>query len=161
MVLTMLVLVLLGIVVSQMSKDNFITAYILRVDEQGRQYQGYLAEVENSLEAEQKLVGGYIQVIRLTDEIDCIINDDGKLQGYPPNRLWKAGNEIYDFIVGNIECVRCNSEGEFTSILPEDIPMIESVLVPIKNIVMLDENTVFITYPSNCLPKWEGGADGS
>ncbi len=146
---------------SQMSKDNFITAYISRVDEQGQLYQGYLSEVENSLKAEQKLLGGYIEVIRLTDEVCCIVNEEAKLLGLPANRLWKSDDEIYDFIAGNIECVRCNSEGEFTSILPEDIPMIESALVPIKNIVMVDGNAVFVTYPSDCLPKWEGGADGS
>ena len=47
-----------------MGKSKSITAYLLRVDEEGKQYQGYLSEVENSLSAEQKYVGGYIQVIR-------------------------------------------------------------------------------------------------
>ena len=59
-----------------MGKSKSITAYLLRVDEEGKQYQGYLSEVENSLSAEQKYVGGYIQVIRLTEEIDAIIADD-------------------------------------------------------------------------------------
>lgn len=150
----------MGIVVSLMGKSKSITAYLLRVDEEGKQYQGYMAEVENSLEAEQKLVGGYIQVIRLTDEIDCIINDDGKLQGYPPNRLWKSGNEIYDFIVGNIQCVRHDDEGNFISIQPEDIPIIEEALVPIVGMGEVDGNIVFTTQPSQFLPKWGGDTGG-
>lgn len=32
-----------------MLNDNFILAYILRVSDQGVQYHGYFAEVENSL----------------------------------------------------------------------------------------------------------------
>lgn len=155
-----LLVVLTKVMVRQMEKSKFITAYLLRVDEQGQQYQGYMAEVENSLEAEQKLVGGYIQVIRLTDEIDCIINDDGKLQGYPSNRLWKSGNEIYDFIVGNIQCVRHDDEGNFISIQPEDIPIIEEALVPIVGMGEVDGNIVFTTQPSKFLPKWDGGDDG-
>ena len=146
--------------VSPMAKNKFITAYLMRVDEQGQQYQGYLTEVENSLDAEQKFVGGYIQVIRLTDEIDCIINDDGKLQGLPPNQLWKAGNEIYDFIVGNIQCVRHDDEGNFISIQPEDIAVIEDVLVPIVGMGEVDGNIVFTTQPSQFLPKWGGDGYG-
>ena len=156
----MLVVILLKVMVSQMAKSKVITAYLLRVNEEGQQYQGYMAEVDNSLEAEQKLVGGYIQVIRLTDEIDCIINDDGKLQGYPLNRLWKAGNEIYDFIVGNIQCVRHDDEGNFISIQPEDIPIIEEALVPIVGMGEVDGNIVFTTQPSLFLPKWGGDTGG-
>lgn len=140
-----------------MEKNKFITAYLLRVDEEGRQYRGYLSEVENSLKAEQKYVGGYIQVISLTDEIDAIIADEGKLMGLPANRLWRSDGAVYDFIVGNIACVRHDEEGNFTSIHPEDIPAIESVLVPIRNIIPADDNTVFITYPADCLPEWKGG----
>ena len=145
---------------SLMGKSKSITAYLLRVDEEGKQYQGYLSEVENSLSAEQKYVGGYIQVIRLTEEIDAIIADDGKLMSLPVNRLWRSDEAIYDFIVGNIACVRHDEEGNFISIHPEDIPAIENALVPIKDIILVDGNTVFITYPADCLLKWEGDMVG-
>lgn len=143
-----------------MGKSKYITAYLLRVDEEGKQYQGYLSEVENSLSAEQKYIGGYIQVIRLTEEIDAIIADDGKLMSLPANRLWRSDEAIYDFIVGNIACVRHDEYGNFTSIHPEDIPAIENALVPIKDIILVDGNTVFITYTADCLPKWGGDMVG-
>ena len=38
---------------------------------------------------------------------------------------------VYDMLVGNLMCVRHNSEGEFTSIREEDIPVIEKHLVVI------------------------------
>lgn len=139
-----------------MSKSSSITAYFLRVDDKSQQYQGYMAEVPNSLKAEQEYVGGYVQVIALTDEIDAIINDDGKLMQLPANRLWKSDNQIYDFIVGNIQCVRHNIEGEFTNIQPEDIEVIEKLLVPIKGMHLVDEHMVFITVPAEGLPEWKG-----
>ena len=65
-----------------------------------------------------------------------------------------------EFIVGNIACVRHDEEGNFISIHPEDIPAIENALVPIKDIILVDGNTVFITYPADCLPKWGGDVVG-
>lgn len=35
-------------------------------------------------------------------------------------------------------CVRHNKDGEFTSILPEDVPIIEKHLVPINPQVLID-----------------------
>ena len=41
-------------------------------------------------------------------------------------------------LVGNIMCVRHNSDGEFTSIREEDIPVIESHLIPLMPDKMID-----------------------
>lgn len=127
-------------------RDKFITAYLLRVDEEsGKPYKGYLAQVENSLDAEQRYVnygrdGGLIQVVSFGD-IDVICNDEGKLLGMPNNRAWIEDGNVLDVFVGNIMCVRHNSEGEFTSILESDIDVIEKTLYPIlavkKNVVLL------------------------
>ena len=56
--------------------------------------------------------------------------------------------------------MRHDEEGNFTSIHPEDILVIENALVPIKDIILVDGNTVFITYPADCLPKWGGDMVG-
>lgn len=67
-----------------------------------------------------------------TDEIDVIANDEGKLMNYPINRFVVDDmGGVYDMLVGNLMCVRHNSEGEFTSIREEDIPVIEKHLVAI------------------------------
>ena len=119
-------------------KQSKIQAYLLRVDKlSGVVYKGYLSEVENSLEAEQRYVNydephGLITVLSITDEIDVIANDEGKLKNYPINRFVVDDmGGVYDMLVGNLMCVRHNSEGEFTSIREEDIPVIEKHLVSI------------------------------
>ena len=43
-----------------------------------------------------------------------------------------------DMLVGNIMCVRHNSAGEFSSIREEDIPVIESHLIPLMPDKMID-----------------------
>lgn len=119
-------------------KQEKIKAYLLRVNKlSGVVYKGYLAEVDNTLEAEQRYVNydephGLITVLSITDEIDVIANDEGKLKNYPINRFVVDDmGGVYDMLVGNLMCVRHNSEGEFTSIREEDIPVIEKHLVAI------------------------------
>lgn len=119
-------------------KQEKIQAYLLRVNKlSGVVYKGYLAEVDNTLEAEQRYVNydephGLITVLSITDEIDVIANDEGKLKNYPINRFVVDDmGGVYDMLVGNLMCVRHNSEGEFTSIREEDIPVIEKHLVVI------------------------------
>lgn len=119
-------------------KQKKIQAYLLRVDKlSGVVYKGYLAEVDNTLEAEQRYVNydephGLITVLSITDEIDVIANDEGKLKNYPINRFVVDDmGGVYDMLVGNLMCVRHNSDGEFTSIKEDDIPIIESHLIPL------------------------------
>ena len=119
-------------------KQEKIQAYLLRVNKlSGVVYKGYLAEVDNTLEAEQRYVNydephGLITVLSITDEIDVIANDEGKLMNYPINRFVVDDmGGVYDMLVGNLMCVRHNSEGEFTSIREKDIPVIEKHLVAI------------------------------
>jgi hypothetical protein len=119
-------------------KQSKIQAYLLRVNKlSGVVYKGYLAEVDNTLEAEQRYVNydephGLITVLSITDEIDVIANDEGKLKNYPINRFVVDDmGGVYDMLVGNLMCVRHNSEGEFTSIKEDDIPIIESHLIPL------------------------------
>jgi hypothetical protein len=126
-------------------KQEKIQAYLLRVNKlSGVVYKGYLAEVDNTLEAEQRYVNydephGLITVLSITDEIDVIANDEGKLNNFPINRFLVSDDGIVlDMLVGNIMCVRHNSAGEFTSIREEDIPVIESHLIPLMPDKMID-----------------------
>lgn len=126
-------------------KQSKIQAYLLRVNKlSGVVYKGYLAEVDNTLEAEQRYVNfdephGLITVVSINDDIDVICNDEGKLRNFPINRfLVSDAGVVLDMLVGNIMCVRHNSEGEFTSIREEDIPVIESLLIPLMPDRMID-----------------------
>lgn len=126
-------------------EQDKIQAYLLRVDRlSGVVYKGYLANVDNSLEAEQAYVNynephGLIAVVSITDEIDVICNDEGKLKNLPINRfLISDDGVVLDMLVGNIMCVRHNSDGKFTSIKEDDIPIIESHLIPLMPDKMID-----------------------
>ena len=126
-------------------KQSKIQAYLLRVNKlSGVVYKGYLAEVDNTLEAEQRYVNfdephGLITVVSINDDIDVICNDEGQLRNFPINRfLVSDAGVVLDMLVGNIMCVRHNSEGEFTSIREEDIPVIESHLIPLMPDKMID-----------------------
>lgn len=117
-----------------------ILSYQMRVDKDtGQVYRGSLVEIENSLKAKQDYVNynephGLIQVICI-EGIDIICNDEGKLQQLPPNRvLIDENGEVVDIFVGNILAVRSNSEGEFTSIHPEDIQIINKYLKPVVRV---------------------------
>lgn len=68
-------------------------------------YPGKFAEViriQNTLEAKQSLVHGYIQAIYpFDDEVAIVCNEEGKLQGLDPCRaLFDENGGIYDIIVG-------------------------------------------------------------
>ena len=61
----------------------------------------YETEIENTLEAEQKAVGGYIEVVSLGNDKLLICNEEGKLNGMQGNR--RIGKDIIAgpfFIVG-------------------------------------------------------------
>lgn len=51
------------------------------------------------------------------------------------------GEDILDIFVGDILACRHDDEGNFTSIREEDIPIIESMLLPIRIVV---GNIVFL-----------------
>ena len=79
-----------------MSKDNKLRVVMV---EPGK--PAYETEIEDTLEAEQKAVGGYIEVVPLDNERLLICNENGKLNGMQGNR--RIGKDIIAgpfFIVG-------------------------------------------------------------
>ena len=70
-------------------KQEKIQAYLLRVNKlSGVVYKGYLAEVDNTLEAEQRYVNfneanGLIAVVSINNNIDVICSDEGKIRNFP------------------------------------------------------------------------------
>lgn len=132
-------------------KEKKIKIFAMRCEE-GKVYKGRIEEIENSLEAKQRFVDGHIQVIGLTDEIDLVLNDEGKLDGLPLNRVWlgKDGN-ILDILVGNVLACRFDSEGDFTSILESDIPVILGRLPAVMAVL---DNNVFVRNEED-LPEYE------
>ena len=132
---------------------EMINAYFLRCTPD-RQYKGYMGQIENTLKAHQAYVGGLIQAVHLTPEIIVICNDDGKLQHLPLNRALLGDNsQVLDYFVGNIMCVRHN-EDEFANIEPEDIEVIERLLIPLKSVSKVGDHIAFAMYPASFCPEW-------
>jgi len=74
----------------------------------------YETEIENTLEAEQKAVGGYIEVVPLDNGKLLICNEEGKLNGMQGNR--RIGKDI---IAGPFFIVGSDSD-EFRSLTDEE-----------------------------------------
>ena len=82
-------------------------------------------EIDGSLKAMQKIVGGLIQPIPIIGEPDTVLicNDEGKLLNLPANRgLRDETGQIYDIVCGTFFIcgapVDCD---HFTSLTPEQI----------------------------------------
>ena len=71
-------------------------------------------EIESSLDALQRAVGGYIEAVYpYEDPVALIVNEEGKLNGLPLNRaLRDEDNDIYDIVAGTFLVVGLG-ESEF------------------------------------------------
>ena len=70
-----------------------------------------VTEIENELEVLKSLVGGYIEVVMVTPEIIMICNEEGKLQGLPPN--FSTGRDV---IVGTVVFVAFDGKEDFAGL---------------------------------------------
>ena len=76
----------------------------------------YAAEIEGTLRAEQRAVGGKIEIVCNQDDTAILCNEEGKLEGLPANRRIDGGGVL----VGNFFVI---GEGEenFWSLTEEEI----------------------------------------
>lgn len=102
-----------------------IKVYAMSVGE-----KGCMKEIENSLEAFQSEVGGYIEILSINKEctLDLVCNEEGKINELPVNRAWLFEGEIVDIIMGNCFVIRHDEQGNSASIEESDIPKIEETL---------------------------------
>ena len=80
-----------------------------------------LIEVEHTLEILQELVGGTLQAVYPWDEdpVCVLCDDEGKIKGYPANRVLEDENgEPYDILVGTFYVCGLGRE-DFVSISDE------------------------------------------
>lgn len=75
-------------------------------------------EMIDTLENLQAYVGGFIEFFHLSDDdqIDLIVNEEGKINGLPINRLLFQDGEVVDAICGDLLIVCVNDDGEIVSL---------------------------------------------
>lgn len=85
--------------------------------------QPKVEEIENTLEAKQAIVGGYIEAIYpWDDEIALICNEEGKLMDLPLNRfLYDEDGTPYDYIAGTFLICGAPSDSENFESVPDDL----------------------------------------
>lgn len=76
----------------------------------------YETDIRYGLKSMQQVVGGYIEVIDIEENITLVCNEEGKLKGYEGNR--RVGSDI---IAGRFFICGCNYEGEFISLTDEQV----------------------------------------
>ena len=78
------------------------------------------AEIENSLEAAQKTVGGHIETFSPNrDPVVYVLNEEGKLMGLEANRaLYNERGDLTDIIMGTFFVCGVKDD-DFTSLSPE------------------------------------------
>ena len=81
-------------------------------------------ELDNTLEAMQRAVGGPIQAVYPFEEpVALICHEEGKLVGLPLNRCLRLDNgEIYDIVAGTFFlCAAPPDSEDFESLSPEQL----------------------------------------
>lgn len=85
-------------------------------------------EEVNSLEYLQEAVGGYIEVIRLENDVCIWINEEGKINGMKPNTaLLDKNGKIFDVIHGDFVLTAVNEEGDTVPMTMEQVNYFETL----------------------------------
>ena len=91
-------------------------------------------EIDGSLEAMQKIVGGYIELVGIEigdNYYSLVCNEEGKLQNLEPNIILKsdfAGFGARDIVAGPVFVMKHDEEGEAISLGADDIMPIVNYL---------------------------------
>lgn len=81
-------------------------------------------EIDNSLEACQEIVGGYIEMVAVNDDgLYLVCDEEGKLKGKDVNFAFNS-----DLIVGDVFFVRVDEDGDFASITDKDLLEIDGLI---------------------------------
>lgn len=132
-----------------MKKDR-IKVFAMRCSE-NKVYKGRIEEIDNTLQAKRKFVGGTIQNVVIAG-VDVICNDDGKLIGLPFNRaVIDNKGKLLDIFAGDILACNHDASGNYTDIKESDIPKLLEVLQPIAFIT----NKCVYCMNEEDLPKYE------
>lgn len=75
-----------------------------------------LIEFKHGYKEMQKLVEGNFEMPYLFNDVDIVVNEEGKFNGSPPNRFLYYQGHLVDILFGNILIVDTNEDGETVSL---------------------------------------------
>lgn len=87
------------------------------------QKKPYIEVIDNTLEAFQSAVGGYIEVVPIDENILLVCNEEGRIEGLPFNREVGGCKIVGTFIITS-----SNAEGDFISLSEEQISKVQNYL---------------------------------
>ncbi len=109
-------------------KEDRIRVLIVEPDQAPK-----LSVIDNTLESLQKIVGGYIESVWLSDSASLILNEEGKIENLPPNRRLDQ-----DIIVGTFLIVGTNDSEYLCSLCDEDVEKYQEEFKEIEHLTMED-----------------------
>jgi hypothetical protein len=94
---------------------NPLIALIVRTDKPPQ-----LAVIEHSLKSFQSIVGGLIEFAYYFPKVALIVNEEGEMDGLPPNRkITNSEGEVIEIVFGDFLAVGLDEAGEVTDISEE------------------------------------------
>lgn len=130
-------------------KEEKITALLIKP-----YYEPQVVEISNTLEAKQKAVGGYIEVLHPFDEnVTLICNEEGKITGLALNRgLYDERGKLCEIIAGDF--LLCAEKGEdFASLTPEQIAKYTARFKQPEEFISFDGQLVAVPVPPQFIKK--------
>lgn len=121
------------------------------------QKEARVAEIDNTLESMQTVVGGYIEAVYpFTDEVALVCNEEGKIAGLPLNRALKdSDGKIYDIVAGTF-FVAGLTEDNFGSLTDEQIDCYLKEFKHPEKFVCLGDEIVSIPLEHKKINRKEG-----
>lgn len=124
---------------------------VLRVDDEGNQYRGYIADMSDDLFRELGIDKEYTESTVITDEIRVINNKESVVRGYRLNRaVYDVDGNLRTVLGGNIIVLKIISD-RISDISLEDMAVIEDRL---RVIAAISHGFVF-TKNFDELLKWK------
>ena len=117
--------------VNEQDKNKFEKIKVLVVEPH---MKPYVAIIDNDLSASQGMVGGSIETLSLSDTVEMIVNEEGKIKNLPANRRFRNDVIAKRFIIVGVD------EGEhFKSLSDKDIKQYSEAFDEIE---MIDQKDV-------------------
>ena len=115
------------------------------------------ADIEPTLEAKQKIVGGLIDVAYPfpDDNVCVVLNDEGKLMGLPLNRaIYTEDGDMQDIYAGDFLVVGL-TEDDFGSLTSEQMQKFEEQFHQPQMFVRMGRSIMAIPVPDDMVKKME------